>query len=288
MKIAFIGVGIMGGGIVKNLQKKTNSTLNLYARNLSKIADLKNENTFLFSNIAEAVKESDITILCLTEDHLVEDAFFNRGILEYSNNLILDFGTTSPTLTKKMFEAAKKKGIQFFDSPMTGSKLAAESGEILFMIGAKKTECQSFQFILDASGKKTIYCDEVTKGQEMKIVLNMIQAGLLQVYMEGIVLSKKLGLETETLKEIISNSAAKSGLSEFKLNTISKKDYQANFSLKNMNKDLNHALNLANETKSSLALISTLKSIYNSGMNHNLGEEDFSALYKINEMMNEL
>lgn len=288
MKIAFIGVGIMGGGIVKNLQKKTNSTLHLFARNLSKISHFKNENTFLFSNIKEAVKNTDITILCLTEDYLVEDAFFQSGILEYSNNLILDFGTTSPILTKKMSEAAKQKGIKFFDSPMTGSKLAAESGEILFMIGANKSDCESFQFILDVAGKKTIYCEEVIKGQEMKIVLNMIQAGLMQVYMEGIVLSKKLGLETETLKEIISNSAAKSGLSEFKLNTISKKDYSANFSLKNMNKDLNHALSLANETKSSLPLISSLKFIYNSGMNHNLGEEDFSALFKINQELNGL
>lgn len=287
MKISFIGVGIMGRGILKNL-KKTNSTLQLYARNQNKIEDLKDERTYIFSDIKEAVKDTDITILCLTEDEIVYDAFYNKGILEYSNHLILDFGTTSPKLTRLMQENSKSKNVKFFDCPMTGSKLAAENGEIVFMLGGTKSDSENFQFILDVCGKKTIYCNEVGKGQEMKIVLNMIQAGLMQIYMEGMILSKKLNLDTEIIKEIISNSAAKSGISEFKLNSISKKDYSPNFSLKNMNKDLNHALNLANETKSSLVLSSSLKSIYNSGITNGFSEEDFSSLYKINEILNDI
>ncbi len=283
--IAFIGVGIMGLGLVKNLKNKE-VQLHLYSRDIKKIKALEDGNTKIFDSVSATIKDSNIIILCLTEDAIVEDIFFNQGILKHSNTLILDFGTTSPKLTKKMHKAASEKGIRFFDCPMTGSKIAADSGEIVFMFGGTENEAKDIQFILDACGKKTFFCGEVGKGQEMKIALNMVQAGLMQVYMEGLTLANKLGLDPKLFQELISNSAAKSGISEFKLNYILNQDYSTNFSLKNMNKDLNHALDLMNKTNAALPLTSTLKSIYNAGMSANLGEEDFCSLFKINEKLN--
>jgi 3-hydroxyisobutyrate dehydrogenase len=285
IKVAFIGVGIMGQGLVKNLKKKE-VPLHLYSRDIKKIKHLEDGKTKIFDSISDTIKDTKIIILCLTEDSIVEDIFFNQGILKHSNTLILDFGTTSPELTKKMHKAASEKGIRFFDCPMTGSKIAAEGGEIVFMFGGKEEDAQDVRFILETCGKKTFYCAEVGKGQEMKIALNMVQAGLMQVYMEGFVLAHKLGLDAKLFQELISNSAAKSGISEFKLNYILNQDYSTNFSLKNMNKDLHHALNLMHQTNSALPLTSTLKSIYNAGMSANLGEEDFCSLFKINEKLN--
>ena len=284
--IAFIGVGIMGRGLVKNL-KKTNLNLRIYARNISKIQDLHDEKTNVFTTINEAVLGADFIILCLTEDSIVEKAFF-EVVSEPYHATILDFGTSSPGLTEKMHYESLKRGFRFIDSPMTGSKMAADKGEILFMVGANKEDYKNAEFIWDSCGKKTIHCGEVGKGQLMKISLNMMQAGLTQVYMEGLIFGKKLGLDLNILQEIITNSAARSGISDFKVNCILNKDYSTNFSLKNMNKDLNHSLRIAMSHNVSLPLISSLKSIYDSGISQNLGEEDFISLFKINEKPNGL
>lgn len=284
--IAFIGVGIMGRGLVKNL-KKTDAKLRIYSRNISKIQDLQDENTMIFSDIKEAVFGADFIILCLTEDNIVEAAF-NEIVSEPYHATILDFGTSSPGLTEKMRNECLKRGFRFIDSPMTGSKIAADKGEILFMVGASSEDFQNSKFIWEACGKKIIHCGDVGKGQLMKISLNMMQAGLAQVYMEGFILGKKLGLDLGVLHEIVTHSAARSGISDFKVNCILNKDYSTNFSLKNMNKDLNHSLRIAMANNVSLPLIHSLKSIYDSGMSQNLGEEDFVSLFKINEKMNGL
>lgn len=284
--IAFIGVGIMGRGLVKNL-KKTNTKLKIYARKQSKIEFLKDTNTEIFPTIADTVKDADFIILCLTEDEVVEKAFF-EAVAEPQKAIVLDFGTSSPKLTEKMQYESKKRGFRFIDSPMTGSKLAADKGEILFMVGASQEDFQACNFIWEACGKKVIHCGDVGNGQLMKITLNMIQAGLAQVYMEGLILGKKLSLDLGVLHEIITNSAARSGISDFKVNCILNDDYSTHFSLKNMNKDLNHALRIATENNVSLPIIHSVKSIYDAGMSHNQGEEDFISLFKINKQINNI
>jgi|JI9StandDraft_1071089.scaffolds.fasta_scaffold06326_6 3-hydroxyisobutyrate dehydrogenase len=284
--IAFIGVGIMGRGLVKNL-KKTGANLRIFARKVSKIQDLKDEKTNIFSEIKETVQNADYIIFCLTEDSIVEKAFM-EVVSEPYHAIILDFGTSSPGLTEKMHTESSKRGFRFIDSPMTGSKIAADKGEILFMVGASAEDFQNCNFIWEACGKKIIHCGDVGNGQLMKITLNMMQAGLAQVYMEGLILGKKLGLDLDVLHEIVTNSAARSGLSDFKVACILNQDYSTNFSLKNMNKDLNHSLRIAMTHNVSLPLIHSLKSIYDSGMSQNLGEEDFISLFKVNEKMNGL
>ena len=285
--IAFIGVGIMGEGLVKNL-KKLDLNLNLYSRNKDKIKHLEDTKTKIMNTIEEAVEFSDITIICLTEDTILEDAIFKKGILEKAKNTVLDFGTTSPKLTLKIFDALKDKNVNFIDSPMTGSKLAAQNGEIIFMIGAKEEDCIDLKNIWLSCGKKFIFCNSVSEGQKLKIVLNFVQAGLLQIYMEGYTLSNNLNINIENYLEIIKHSAAKSPLSDFKLNAIQERNFSTNFSLKNMYKDINHADELSNKTNSYLPLLSSLKPIYNLGIKKGLGELDFCSLININELLNDI
>lgn len=287
-KIAFIGVGIMGRGIVNNL-KKLGHPISLYSRNPQKIQDLKDEHTVIASSPETAIENAKFTILCLTEDEVVRNFLSESRYFELGQGYLLDFGTTSPELTQEMYEKSKGRGIRFLDSPMTGSKLAAKNGEIIFMIGSDSQEDQdACGFIWEVAGKKTIACGSVGSGQLAKISLNMVQAGVMQVYMEGLMLARKSGIPSEIYWEVIDNSAAKSGISDFKGHCIRNRDYAANFSLKNMNKDLNHALKLALNSKASLPLSSVLKSVYDSGMSKGLGDLDFVSLLEVNEERNDL
>ncbi|MCC5815573.1 MAG: NAD(P)-dependent oxidoreductase, partial [Leptospira sp.] len=187
--IAIIGTGIMGRGMAVNLAKEGHQ-VRAYARNPKKIRDLERSHPQIrvLESIAQATNESDLTILCLTTDESVEGAF--REIT--GTKTILDTGTTSVDLTLKMNLESKEKGIRFFDCPMTGSKLAAESGEILFMLGGASEEATEFHYFLDACGKKTIYCGGIGMGQKVKFALNMVQAGIYEVLLEGLDLAKGL------------------------------------------------------------------------------------------------
>lgn len=280
-KIAIIGTGIMGRGIANNLSKLGHS-LQLFARNPEKIQDLQSDLVSVHGNIKETVKDSEIIILCLTEDHVVEESVFSSGLLETNANYVIDVGTTSPSLTLKLKDTFQKMNIHFLDAPMTGSKNAARDGQILFMVGAKsKEEIEDISFIFEACGKNTVYCGEVGDGQKAKIALNMVQAGIFQVYMEGFSLAKAQGIDPSVLKSILEQSAAKSGISEFKFPFVFSGNYETHFALKNMYKDLKHALTLGKTSGTKLPLCSGLDEIYRYGMEAGLGEKDYCSLNEV-------
>ncbi|MCB1159083.1 MAG: NAD(P)-dependent oxidoreductase [Leptospiraceae bacterium] len=284
LRLALIGVGIMGYGISLNL-KNLGYELRLYTRNSGKITDLADANTVICNTIAEACTDADVTLICLTTDDVVRKAFFLEGILEKTGSCIIDFGTTSPELTREMNLAAQKLDKLFIDSPMTGSKNAARDGKLLLMLGASESSIEPYRSIFEAIAKKVVYCGETGSGQKTKIALNLLQAEMLQAYIEGLILAEKNGIDKQIFYEVIMNSAAASGMAEFKLNHIFKGDYSPHFSLENMNKDLNHALNLASKLNIHLSQARSLKNVYDTGMNL-CPSEDFCSTYRVNRFFN--
>lgn len=291
--ITLIGSGIMGTGMAINLLKK-NHSVRLFTRKKKSWDQFSQEQKDLLNstfcsqhlNLKDALEGSELVILCLTEDEVVEELFFAEDFLKASPKWIVDTGTTSPELTLKMWNSCKDRKILFLDSPMTGSKLAAESGQILFMVGGDPTQIQELKYFFDTCGKKTIHCGAVSSGQRAKIALNMIQAGLFQVYTEGFLLAEKDGIDSNTFMEIMENSAGASPLLSFKMRSVLNQDYSAHFALKNMNKDLNHAMRRARELKVVLPVATQLKPIYEAGLLAGFGEEDFCSLAKVNRLWN--
>lgn len=280
-EIAIVGTGIMGRGMAANLSAK-GFPLRLFARNPEKIRDLESPTVSIHTDPKSAAKGSLLVILCLTEDSVVEDIVFQQGILESGCKYLLDTGTTSPELTERIGEACLSKGISFRDAPMTGSKNASRDGQILFMLGAKDpTEISEISFFFDTCGKNVVYCGGIGDGQKAKIALNMVQAGIFQVYMEGFQLAASQGISPDILKEILVQSAAKSGISEFKFPFVFSGNYETHFSLKNMRKDVKHASALARNSGTPLALCSCLDRIYDLGMELGLGEKDYCSLNEV-------
>lgn len=278
--ISIIGTGIMGRGIASNLLNAGHK-VRLYARNTEKIKDLKSENSEIFTSSKQAAENSDLVVLCLTEDEIVEKEVLQSGLLETNPKVILDCGTTSLPLTFRLAKECAHKNVRFYDSPMTGSKNAARDGQILFMIGARKEEVADVQFFLDICGKNTVYCGTVGDGQKAKLALNMIQAGIFEVYMEGFSLAQNSGVDAEILKEILLQSAAKSGIAEFKFPFVFSGNYETHFSLKNMRKDVYHAMDLAKESKTKLSLCQNLPEIFDKGMQAGFAENDFCSLNEV-------
>ncbi|EMJ52974.1 phosphogluconate dehydrogenase (decarboxylating), NAD binding domain protein [Leptospira interrogans serovar Valbuzzi str. Duyster] len=260
---------------------KVGHSLRLYTRNVSKIQDLKKDNVQIFDSPVEAAKNSDLVVLCLTEDQIVEKETISSGLLDIKPPILIDCGTTSLSLTLKLSKLCLERKIRFYDSPMTGSKNAARDGQILFMIGARQEDVKDIQFFFEICGKNAVYCGSIGGGQKAKLALNMIQAGIFQVYMEGFELAKNSELDPSILKEILLQSAAKSGIAEFKFPYVFSGNYETHFSLKNMRKDVYHAIELAKENQTNLSLCKNLPEIYDLGMNAGYAENDFCSLNEV-------
>ena len=292
---AMIGTGVMGRGMALNLSRG-GATVYLYARRLEAVKELQAEGMEASTDPLEAVSKANTVIVCLTTDEVVRSVLFDSGMFSSLKDraaagepiCIIDTGTTSPGLTMEMAGLCQDAGIGFLDAPMTGSRNGAESGQILFMVGGPDRLIDAQSFFFETCGKQLIRCGSVGSGQNVKIVLNMTQASMLQSLMEGWIFSRKLGVTSDVFQQVIRESAAKCGISEFKMGCVYREDFDVHFALKHMNKDVNHAIHLAMEHNASLPLAFALKSVYDAGINQGQGEEDFCSLSKVNERLNGL
>lgn len=275
--ISIIGTGIMGRGIAQNLQK-AGHTLRLYGRSAGKIQDLQGARTEVFADAALAAAGSELTIVCLTSDDVLRSLVLADSFLSAVRGTVVDVGTTSPDLTAEMHAAFQARGVRFMDAPMTGSKNAARDGQILFMAGGNDEDYMAAKPLFDACSKAVVRCGAVGDGQRAKIALNMVQAGTLQVLLEGFHLARNLGIGDQIFKQIVDQSAARSGISDFKIPFVLARNFETHFSLKNMNKDLNHALRLAMDTHSELPLSFAVKQVFDRAMNLGHQEDDFSSI----------
>lgn len=281
MTIALIGTGIMGRGIAGNL-KKRGHTLRLYSRRPSRLEDLRDEKTLLFSSAPDCVSGAELTVLCLTSDDVLRGVVLSAEFLDRVQGTVVDVGTTSPELTMEMHRAFSERGLRFLDAPMTGSKNAARDGQILFMVGGSDEDVAAAGPLFEACGKNVIRCGRVGDGQRAKIALNMVQAGTLSVLLEGFHLADRLGISPGIFKDIIDQSAARSGISDFKMPFVLSRNFETHFSLKNMNKDLNHALHLAMQTRTELPVSFAVKQLFDHAMNLGHAEDDFSSISRFN------
>ncbi|MEQ8350364.1 MAG: NAD(P)-dependent oxidoreductase [Leptospiraceae bacterium] len=292
---SIIGAGVMGKGLALNL-KQAGAKVQVYVRDLTRARELIEKGIHASSDPVEASRATRTIVLCLTTDEVLDQVVHKSGLFRDLSNRVqdgesltlIDAGTTSPEFTESLANDCAINGISFLDAPMTGSKNAAAAGEVLFMAGGSDQTVQSQTFFFETCGKKVIHCGPTGSGQRVKIALNLTQASIMQALTEGWILSRKLGVSTEVYGEVIRNSAARSGISDFKLECIFNKDYEEHFALKNMNKDVNHAMNLARKHNVSLPLASSLKTIYEAGMNRGFEEDDFCGLARVNEFLNGL
>lgn len=275
MRFGILGVGIMGRGIALNLAKKGHH-LKLYNRTLSKIQDLGTIGT-ICSSPEEAWADVDFGVLCLTNDDSIRST-----IAKFPENfsfpkMILDVGTTSLDCTLELQK--KFSGLKFFDAPMTGSKAAAMDGQILFMLGGNEKDYELTKIFFESCGKKTVLCGNFGDGQKVKYALNMIQAGIFQTYLEGFALTKKSGASTNSLLEVLQNSGANSGILQNKILAAQSQNFEPNFSLENMFKDLQYALDLSKDVNAKLLVANSLLELYQSGVREH-PEQDYCSLAK--------
>jgi 3-hydroxyisobutyrate dehydrogenase-like beta-hydroxyacid dehydrogenase len=284
MKIAFIGLGIMGSRMAMNLRNKGND-LFVYNRNRSKAEALIAQGAQWSATPAAAAKQAKVVITMLAKPDVVEELALHHenGFLNSleANSLWIDCSTVDPSFSKRMANEAKQRKIRFLDAPVMGSKVPAEQGQLLFFVGGDKADIEEAKPLFEAMGRAVVPVGGHGMGAAMKIVNNMMVAQAMVAYSESIVLGLSLGIPRDMLFNAISNSPVFPPVLAVRRTKIESGTFDPDFHLKWMYKDLQLASDTAYENGVAMPSTNIVKEIYALAVREGLGEQDLSAVYKV-------
>lgn len=284
-KVGFIGVGIMGKSMVRNLMK-AGYELHIFARTRAKVEDVIGEGAVFHESIAECVRDCEavITIVGFPKD--VEEVYFEGGnILDSAmpGAYLIDMTTTSPMIAEKIYEEGTKKGFHVLDAPVTGGDTGAKAGTLSILVGGEKEDYEACMPLFEAMGTNINYQGKAGCGQHAKLANQIMIAGTLSGVCEALTYAKAKGLDLETVLNSVSTGAAGSK----QLDTFGPKilagDYAPGFFMKHFIKDMKLALTEANRSNLSLDVLSQVLANYELLEAEGYGELGTQALIKYYE-----
>ncbi len=275
MRVAFLGLGIMGQAMATNLVKAGHE-VTVWNRTAGKAVD----GARTTATPAEAAQGAEVVWMAVSDTAAVESVLFGPDGVEQSltdGMIVVDSSTISPSATRKFAERVARKGAQYVDSPMTGSKIAAEAGTLLFIVGGDEATIERLKPLYAAMGKKIFRMGEVGKGQSAKLAMNLQIALIYEGFAEGLTLAAKLGVDAEKLIPLVNASMIKSGVVEYKAPFVLARDFTANFPLRLMRKDIRLALDAAKEVRAKLPALETVEEVYDLAIEDGHADLDYAA-----------
>lgn len=284
-RIGFIGVGIMGKSMVRNLMK-AGFELHIYARNKGKVEDVLSEGAMFHDSIEACVKgcEAVITIVGYPQD--VEEVYFGEGgILESAEAgaYLIDMTTTSPMLAEKIYKEGTKKGYKVMDAPVTGGDTGARAGTLSILVGGDEADFNTCMPLFEAMGTNINYQGKAGSGQHCKMANQIMIAGALSGVCEALTYAKAKDLDLPTVLKSVSTGAAGSKQLDLFGPKMIEGDFAPGFFLKHFIKDMKLALTEANMSELNLEVLSLVLANYEELEMEGYGDLGTQALIKYYE-----
>jgi 3-hydroxyisobutyrate dehydrogenase-like beta-hydroxyacid dehydrogenase len=282
MKIGFIGLGIMGSRMAANLQKHGFS-LAVFNRTPDKAEPLLGPCGTFSESPAELAKEVNVLFTMLAHPGAVEEAALGaNGFLSHlrPHALWVDCSSVNPSFSKKMAAAAAARRIRFVDAPVTGSAPVAADGKLIFWIGGDPVDVEEIRRLLLCMGNKIVHVGGHSMGTSMKMVINLLLGTGMAAFAEAMELGQGLGLSQKTLFDSLLSTPTVAPFLASKREKIESGNYETEFPLRWMQKDMHLASVSAYETGVPLPVTNVTKEIYRLAMRGGYETKDFSAIYQ--------
>jgi 3-hydroxyisobutyrate dehydrogenase-like beta-hydroxyacid dehydrogenase len=229
---------------------------------------------------AAAAQGAEVVWLCVSDTAAVEKILFGPEGIDQSlaeGMIIADSSTISPTATAKFAERVRPKGVAYVDAPMTGSKIGAANGTLIFMVGGDGATIERLNPLFAAMGKKIFRMGEIGKGQATKLAMNLQIALIFEGFAEALTLATKLGVDSQQLLSLIEATMVRSGVVDYKGPFVLQRDFTPNFPLRLMHKDIRLALEAAKEARVKLPALETVEEIYELATEDGHQDLDYAA-----------
>jgi 3-hydroxyisobutyrate dehydrogenase-like beta-hydroxyacid dehydrogenase len=231
---------------------------------------------------AKVADQVDILFTMLANPDAVEEAALRaNGFLNYlrPNALWVDCSSVNPSFSKKMAAAAAARQIRFVDAPVTGSAAVAEQGKLVFWVGGEDADLETIRSLLLCMGNKIVHVGGHGMGTSLKMVVNLLIGNAMAAFAEGMALGEGLGISREVLFDSLLGMPAVAPFLAAKREKIETGNYDPEFPLRWMQKDLHLASMSAYETDLALPVTNVTKEVYRLAMHEGHATEDFSAIY---------
>jgi len=289
-KVGFIGLGYMGAGMVRRLLEKGDDVI-VWNRSVEKSEKLLSEypaagRVCIAKSPKQVLEEvgEGLTFSMLSTPAAAREVFHAPdGILAgiQKGSKLIDCATLEVKDMQAFDSAVKAKGGSFLEAPVSGSKVPAETGQLVFLTGGNEGVFEEARPHLEAMGKAYFYLGDTGKGTEMKLVVNMIMATMMSSLTEGLALADKANLSTEDVVKVLSLGAMANPMFNLKGPKIIKDDHTVNFPLKHAQKDLAFALALAEKVGAKVPAAAAANEGYLAALEQGEGEKDFSAVARV-------
>lgn len=239
-KIGWIGVGIMGKSMVRNLMK-AGYELHIFARHKEKVEDVVNEGAIFHESIADCVAGCDVVITMVGFPKDVENVYFDEGNIFDSadkGTILIDMTTTSPTLAKRIYSQGSQNNLRVLDAPVTGGDTGAKAGTLSILVGGDKKDYEECLPIFQAMGTNITYFGAAGSGQHAKMANQIMIAGTLSGICEAFTYAKAEGLDLNMFTDAVSTGAAGSKQLDFQGRKILDNNYEPGFFMKHFVKDM--------------------------------------------------
>lgn len=262
-KVGFIGTGVMGSSMARHL-KEAGFEVTVYNRTKAKAQPLLDEGMQWSDTPSELAAAVDAVISIVGYPKDVEEVYLgDKGVLSTKQGgIIIDMTTSSPKLAKKIYEAAKNKGVSSLDAPVSGGDLGAKNATLAIMVGGDEEAFKAAQPLFEAMGKTINYFGPAGSGQYTKMSNQIaIAAGMLGVA-ESLAYARKMGLDPQKVLETIETGAAGSWSLSNLGRRMLKGDYAPGFYIKHFLKDMRIAIESAEEAGLELPGLLKTKELY--------------------------
>ncbi|WP_349261666.1 NAD(P)-dependent oxidoreductase [Geminicoccus sp.] len=248
-RIGFIGVGLMGHGMAKNIVEKGWPLTVMGHRNREPVEDLKGRGANEARTPKELAEQSDIVLLCVTGSTQVQAVLTGSDGLAAAGKplLVIDCSTSEPSVTTKLAEELAPKGITLIDAPLGRTPVDAEAGQLDVMVGGPDEVVERARPVLEAFSGRIIRTGPVGTGHTMKLLNNFLSMGYAALYAEALALGGKVGLTPQVFDSVIQGGRMDCGFYQTFRRYMIEGDRNAHkFTLRNGLKDVSYLASLAN------------------------------------------
>ena len=286
MQIGFIGVGLMGFPMAKNLLK-SGYKLKAFNRSQDKAERLKEFGAEISTSIKDAVTNSDIIITMLTDDTAVEKVIGSDEFIKNikSNATVIDMSSINPALSKKCAKVLKEENINYLDAPVSGGTLGAEDASLAIMVGGEEKIFNKCFDLIKILGNPTLV-GPVSSGQISKLANQIIVGVTIGAVAEAVTLCEKSGTDPSKMIEALSGGWADSKILQTHGKRMINKDFSPKGKTTTQLKDMTNIINAGKAADLHLPISNLIKEMYKNLVNDGLGNTDHSSLYSEIEKIN--
>jgi 3-hydroxyisobutyrate dehydrogenase-like beta-hydroxyacid dehydrogenase len=280
-RIGFIGAGLMGHGMAKNILEKGYRLSVLAHRNRASVDDLLERGATEAKSPAALARASDVVILCVPSSAEVELCVFaENGIMAGAHEglIVVDSTTAEPASTERVAKALASKNVRFADAPLTRSPKDAEAGRLNTLVGADDATLAAVRPVLETFSENIFHIGPVGSGHKLKLINNFLSQGIAALIAEAVTTATKAGVDLATMFEVVSAGGANSSVFQRFMPWVLCRDSGMVFKLKNGQKDVRYYTHLAETVGSTAFLGAAVHQIYTLAAAQGEGESYVPAL----------